>query len=134
MNKSTITNNSFKSSVKGFDPISKGTFTIEYAYMLWNDPLEDYNSFDLSRARGTIKIDGYDNPLFIIAKESPLRLQGLVASVDFSGEKRFIKIEIISGYKNNDDWNIELNPVTFEILDGLEYLENLVEYKDNFLC
>jgi hypothetical protein len=129
---SIITNNSFKSKVKGYDPVSGGTFTIEYAYMLW-DVDEDGLGDLLTRARGKILIDSFNNPLFKIARESPLRLQGLVASVDFGIEKRFIKIETISGYKNNDDWNIELNPVTFEILGNLEYLEEIDDYKNQNL-
>jgi hypothetical protein len=130
---SIITNSSFKSPVKGTDPVSKGTFIIEHAYMLW-DVDEDGLGDLLTRASGKIKIDGYDNPLFKLAEASPLRLQGLVASVDFGIEKRFIKIETIGGYKNNDDWNITLDPVTFKILDGLEYLENLATYKEDHLC
>lgn len=129
-----ITNNSFKSKVIGTDPITKGTFTIEHAYMIFDEYETAYGAtVTQHRAQGKIKIDGYDNPLFKIAKESPLRLQGLVASVDFGIEKRFIKIETIGGYKNNDDWNITLDPVTFEILDGLEYLENIVTYKEDNL-
>ena len=120
-----ITNSSFKSIIKGIDPISKGTFTIEYAYMLW----ENYGYGDSMKAQGKIVITSEnDNPLFNIAKESPLRLQGLMATVDFEGEKRFIKIETISQYVI-DDLGVVLNPVTFEILDNLEYLENVQEYK-----
>lgn len=134
----TITNDFFKSKILGIDPITKGTFTIEYAYMLWNDPME-FEEFDdgkLTRARGKIVITSEgDNPLFKIAKESPLRLQGLVASVNFGLEKRFIKIETISKYDriyidNKYSEIINLNSVTFEILDNLEYLENVQEYKD----
>ena len=137
-----ITNNSFKSKVIGIDPISKGTFTIEHAYMLWDDDWDfpEYPSGKgyLSRAKGKITITSEnDNPLHKIAKESPLRLQGLVASVDFGIEKRFIKIQTIGNYyiysSVNEMEYIKLDPVTFEILDGLEYLENLVTYKEDHL-
>src|SRR5271157_766077 len=98
-----ITNDNFKSKVIGYDPISKGTFIIEYAYFIFEDEWEDslINGCDINkdenRFTGKIIITSEnDNPLFKIAKESPLRLQGLVASVDFAGEKRFIKIQSIS--------------------------------------
>jgi hypothetical protein len=134
MGRNMIDNNSFRSPVIGTDPVSKDTFTIEYASMIWDWDEDIPGAIDkTSRARGSIKIDSFNNPLFKIAKESPLRLQGLVASVDFGIEKRFIKIETISGYKNNDDWNIELNPVTFEILGNLEYLEEIDDYKNQNL-
>jgi hypothetical protein len=138
---SIVTNNSFKCPVVGVDPITKGTFTIEYAYMIWDDPLEyDEEGWGtkLSRAQGKIVITSEnDNPLYKIAKESPLRLQGLVASVNFGIEKRFIKIGSIGDYgiypKMNGIEQINLNPVTFEILDNLEYMENIIEYKDQNL-
>jgi hypothetical protein len=137
-----ITNNSFKSKVIGIDPISKGTFTIEHAYMLWDDDWHDPEfpggKGYLSRARGKIAITSEnDNPLHKIAKESPLRLQGLVASVDFGIEKRFIKIQTIGNYyiysSVNEMEYIKLDPVTFEILDNLEYLENVQTYREDHL-
>lgn len=126
-------NSFFKSAVLGTDPVTKGTFVIEYADMVWDWDREIVGAIDkTSRANGKITIDGYNNPLFNIVKESPLRLQGLVASVDFGVEKRFIKIETVAGY-TNDTWRIELNPVMFEILDNLDYFEQLQDYKDTNL-
>ena len=144
MNRNTITDNSFKSHVRGYDPISKGTFTIEYAYCIFEDEWEDaiINGEELkedaAKYSGKIVITSEnDNPLYKIAKEQPLRLQGLIASVQFGTEKRFIKIRTISSYNIYPEINgisdIDLNPVTFEILDGLEYLENIVTYKEDNL-
>ena len=57
--------------------------------------------------------------------------------MQFGIEKRFIKIQTISSYNIFPEMNgieqIDLNPATFEILDGLEYLENLVIYKEDNL-
>jgi hypothetical protein len=65
-------------------------------------------------------------------------LQGLIASVQFGTEKRFIKIRTISSYNIYPEINgisdIDLNPVAFEILDGLTYLENIVTYKEDHSC
>ena len=135
----TITNNFFKSPVIGVDPISRGTFTIEYAWMIWDEWETAYGCVEQdSHYSGKIAITSEnDNPLYKIAKEQPLRLQGLIASVQFGIEKRFIKIQTISSYNIFPEMNgieqIDLNPATFEILDGLEYLENLVIYKEDNL-
>src|ERR1017187_1668874 len=111
MNKNIMANNLFVTPVTGYDPISKGKFIIEWAYMIWDDDW-DVPEFSggkgyLSRARGKIKIEAFNNPLFVIAKESPLRLQGLVASVDFGIEKRFIKIQTIDSYTMHVDMNLK---------------------------
>jgi len=137
MNKNT--ENSFKSPVIGTEPISKGTFTIEYAWMIWDEWETAYGCVEEDNFyQGKIVITSEnDNPLYKIAKEQPLRLQGLIASVQFGTEKRFIKIRTISSYNIYPEINgisdIDLNPVTFEILDGLEYLENIVTYKEDNL-
>jgi hypothetical protein len=137
MNKSI--ENSFKSPVKGYDPISKGTFTIEYAWMIWDEWETAYGCVEQdSHYSGKIVITSEnDNPLYKIAKESPLRLQGLIASVQFGIEKRFIKIRTISNYfiypSINEVERINLDPVTFEILDNLEYLEEIDDYKNTNL-
>lgn len=130
-----ILDNLFRLPAKGTDPVTKGTFVIEWAYMVILDE-EDDCSTTYRRARGKIKIDGNNNPLFQLAKEAPLRLQGLIAHVDFGVEKAFIKIESINNYHIIEDGivnEIELDPVTFCILDNLEYLENIQEYKWNNL-
>lgn len=127
---SLITNNSFKSPVIGTDSITKGTFTI-----LWAHTLLDYEDEELLnvRATGSILIEGWNNPLFDALKEHPLRIQGLVASAMFGTEKKFIKVTQITDYDVTDDElikEIELSLV-FEVLDNLEYLEQVIEYKDN---
>jgi hypothetical protein len=139
MSKNTITNANFKSKVIGVDPITKGTFTIEHAWMLW-DEWDTINGCveQESFYQGKIVITSEkNNPLYKIAKEQPLRLQGLIASVNFGIEKRFIKIRTISEYNIFPSMNgieqIDLNPVTFEILDNLEYLENVQTYREDNL-
>lgn len=118
----------FNSPVIGIDPISKGTFKISYAYMLW--PIEnEFDEVEIPTARGEIVIEGEDNPLYKIAQEEPLRLQGLIGSVKFGIEKRFIKILSISAYFK-EDRNIVLSPVTFEILTNLQYIEEIGDYRD----
>jgi hypothetical protein len=135
---SIITNNSFKSKVIGTDPISKGTFTIEYAFMVWDewDTINGCDEESFYQGKITITSEN-DNPLYKVAKEQPLRLQGLISAVNFAGEKRFIKIGSIGDYgifpRMNGIEQIDLNLVTFEILDGLEYLESIVTYKEDHL-
>ena len=137
MNKNT--ENSFKSPVKGIDPVSHGSFTIEYAWMIW-DEWADENGDCIdqdSHYSGKIVITSENNnPLYKIAKEQPLRLQGLIASVQFGTEKRFIKIMSISDYCIEDDGvfaEIELGLVSFELLGNLEYLEEIDDYKNQNL-
>lgn len=127
----TITSSSFKSPVVGTDPITKGTFVIE-----WADILLDYDfeaeEVKNTRASGSILIQGFNNPLFDVVKEHPLRIQGLVASVMFGDEKKFVKFSQITGYEICDDGivkEISLSLI-FDILDNLEYLEKVIEYKD----
>ena len=114
------------------DPITKGTFSL-----LWHDVLLDYDEEDgeikNTRATGSILIEGWNNPLFDVIKEHPLRIQGLVASGMFGIEKKCIKIERLTDFGIIDDGivkEIELSLI-FEIMDNLKYLEQLVEYKDN---
>ena|SRR6185436_9822356 len=125
-----IPKDAFKSPVIGTDPLTKGTFIIEYATTLF-----DYDDEELKnvRATGSILIEGYDNPLFDAIKAHPLRAQGLVASVMFGIEKKFIRFLQISQYNILDDGFVkEIDfSLTFEILDNLEYLEQVMEYKDN---
>jgi len=136
---SKISDSHFKSKVIGTDPITHGSFTIEHAWMIWDEWETAYGCVEQdSHYSGKIAITSEnDNPLYKIAKEQPLRLQGLIASVQFGIEKRFIKIQTISSYNIFPEINgieqIDLNPVTFEILDGLEYLENIVTYKEDNL-
>jgi hypothetical protein len=131
-----ITNKSFKSEVKGIDPITKGTFVITWASML-NDIEEDEDGVYITRCRaeGEIVIAGINNPLYKVIRKVPLRVQGLVASVNFGGEKRFIRFNNITSYSIIEDGivnEIELN-VVFEILENLEFLEDIENYKDNNL-
>ena len=96
---SDITNASFAVPCLGTDPVTKGQFTIQSAYMIWDDDEEDM----ISTARGEFLIKGPHNPLYQIAKESPLRLQGLVAAVMFGVEKRFIKFQNIKYFQVVED-------------------------------
>lgn len=125
-----ITNKDFAVPLAGFDSVTKGPFTITRAHMIWND--DDDNR--TSRASGTIIITGAnDNPLFKLGATSPIRLQGIVASVMFGTEKRFIKFLTIKDFDiTNDEIVREMDlDVIFEILPGnLEYLEGIIEYKD----
>lgn len=130
-----ITNKSFSVPLIGIDPITKGTFTITWGHMIWTDSYDDDDDDLNPKAKGNFVIRGNNNPLFVIAKESPLRLQGLVASVMFGAEQRCIKILLIPDYEITNDGifdEIEMIAI-FEILGNLEYLENLIEYKDNNL-
>jgi hypothetical protein len=130
---SVITNNSFQNPVIGTDPVTKGTFTITWANMLFD--FDDDELDKNSRASGTLVIDGFNNPLFDAIKANPLRTQGLVASVMFGSEKKFIRFSQITDYSMQEDGivnEIELSLI-FDILDNLEYLENVIEYKDNNL-
>ncbi len=130
---SVINSKVFRVPHIGTDPVTKGQFRIQSGNMIWNDD-DDNNT---SRAKCDILITAIaDNPLYKVAKESPLRLQGLIATVMFGTEKRFVKFLSISNYQITEDHfvaEIELT-VVFEIFEGnLEYLENLIEYKDNNL-
>jgi hypothetical protein len=131
-----ITNKSFRSEVKGIDPVTKGTFVITWASMLTDfDEDDDGVYITRSRAEGEIVIAGLNNPLYQAIKGVPLRVQGLVASVNFGGEKRFIRFNNVTSYALIEDGivnEIELN-VVFEILENLEFLEDIENYKDNNL-
>jgi|SRR5689334_19277729 len=127
-----ILQDAFKSPVVGTDPITKGTFTIVWAHMLL-----DYEDEDLKnvRASGNVVIDGWNNPLFDAIKANPLRAQHLIGSVIFGTEKMFVRFEHLSDYSMVDDdivKEIEFTLV-FEILNNLEYLENVAEYKNENL-
>jgi len=124
-----IDNDAFAVPCIGVDSVTKGQFTILSAYMVWDEDAEDM----VSMAQGEFNIKGLSNPLYQIAKRSPLRLQGLVASVMFGIEKRFIKFDNIKYFEiveNDHTAEIDMT-VTFQILsDNLEYLEDIIEYKD----
>jgi|SRR6185437_3017590 len=127
---SLIPNDAFKSPVVGIDSATKGTFIIQRADILL-DYDEEYEIKN-TRATGSILIEGWDNPLFDAIKEHPLRAQGLVASVMFGTEKRFIRFQQLSDYNILDDGIVKEIDFTlvFEILDNLTYLEHVIEYKD----
>ncbi len=64
--------------------------------------------------------------LFDAIKEHPLRAQGLIASVMFGTEKKFIRFQSLEDYSIIDDGmtkEIEFSLV-FEILDNLSKLTN----------
>lgn len=128
---SHIPADAFKSPVIGIDSATKGSFIIEHANILL-DYDEDYE-IQNTRATGGILIEGYNNPLFDAIKEHPLRAQGLVASVMFGTEKKFIRFQQLSDYNIIDDGVVrEIDfSLVFEILDNLEYLEKVIEYKDD---
>jgi hypothetical protein len=130
---SAVDNKAFAVPLIGTDPVSKGQFRIQSGFMVWND--DDDNN--ISRAKCEILITAIaDNPLYKVAKASPLRLQGLISTVMFGAEKRFVKFLSIHDYSIIEDnfiAEIELS-VVFEIFeDNLIYLENVVEYKDQNL-
>ena len=129
---SITTNKDFAVPLVGIDSVTKGEFTIQSAHMVWNE--DDDNM--ISMALGQIFVWGQMNPLFQLGKACPLRLQGLVAPVMFGVEKRFVKFLTIKDYDITDDaliHELELE-VLFEILPGnLEYLENVVEYREKYL-
>lgn len=130
---STISNNSFKTPVIGTDSVTKGTFTITWAMMLLDYDDEDYGVQN-SRATGHVIIDGFNNPLFDAIKEHPLRAQGLIASVMFGTEKKFVRFQTLDDYSIIDDGSIAKEiefTLVFDILDNLKYLENVIEYRDN---
>lgn len=127
---SLITNNSFKSPVIGTDPVTKGTFIIQWAHVLLDYDEDD--ELHNTRASGSVLIEGWNNPLFDAIKEHPLRAQGLSAAVIFGTERKLIKFQYIKDYDITDDGlvkEIEMT-VIFQILDNLEYLEQVIEYKD----
>ena len=126
-----ISNHSFKVPITGTDPVTKGTFTITWAMILLDYDWDD-EEVKNTRATGSIRINGFENPLFDAIKEHPLRAQGLVASALFGTEKKFIKFQQITDYCIQDDGiirEIEFSLV-FDILDNLEYLEKVIEYRD----
>jgi len=132
-----ITNDSFEVPVIGTDPVTKGKFTIQWAHMLLTIDEDDNGGKFVNphwKASGKIQIEEFSpekNPLYDIAEVTPLRLQGLVASVDFGSDKRFIRFDVIKDYTPfpsiNGSKSVELD-VVFEILDNLEYLEHVRQY------
>ena len=136
-----ITENWFKSPVVGTDPVTKGTFIIQWANFIYDlESMDDGTGtavFKEARMEGQILIKGPAscNPLYQVAKEHMLRLQGLVATVIFGVEKKLIRFDSISDYQIHEGEivnEIELK-ARFEILDNLEYLENIQTYKENNL-
>jgi len=123
-----IPKDAFKTPVIGTDPVTKGTFTITWAEILYD---YDDDEFQNTRATGNVIIEGWNNPLFDAIKANPLRAQQLLGSVLFGREKMLVKFQHISDFQVVDDdivKEIEFTLV-FEILDNLAYLENVVEYK-----
>ena len=128
-------NFTFNSPIVGIDSITKGSFTIRYAWNVFSYNYDDEKEPQLARGEFAIesKIKSVDNALFVLAKKEPLRLQGLIGAVNFGGEKRFIKIRSIHNYTIDPDYSETeaiILSVTFEILDNIEYLENLIDYRD----
>ena len=132
---SQITDNSFKCPVIGIDPVTKGTFIIKWAYIDYDFDTMFHKVF--MEVTGRISIPGGNtNPLFVLCKDNPLRLQGLLGSVDFGAEKRFIQINRIVKFKlwemfEDKDNSVDLEMVRFKILDNLDYLEEIKDYRDN---
>lgn len=128
-----IPKDAFKSPVIGTDPVTKGTFTIEWAEILYD---YDDDEFQNTRATGNVVIRSTNNnPLFQTIKANPLRAQQLLGSVMFGTQKMFIRFQHISDFTVEDDdvfGEIEFTLV-FEILDNLEYLEQVIEYKENII-
>jgi len=138
---SSISENWFRSSVVGTDPVTKGTFIIQWANFIYDLESQDDGTgtavFKEARVEGQILIEGpaSRNPLYQVARDHMLRLQGLMATVIFGAEKKLIRFDSISDYQIQEDGivnEIELKAV-FEILNNLEYLENIQAYKENNL-
>ncbi len=122
---------SLKSPGIGTDSVTRGTFIVQNAELLID--YDEDEGLQNTRATGSILIEGWNNPLFEAVKEHPLRIQGLVASVMFGVEKKLIRFQNIIDYDILDDGIVKeiTLSLTFEILDNLEYLEQVVEYKDD---
>jgi hypothetical protein len=111
----------------GTDSVTHGTFLIVSAFSLF-----DYDGEgEQQSVSSTVLIKGDNNPLFDAVKEHPLRLQGLISSVVFGHEKRFIKFTQLSDYELKDtDSGQEIDlRLMFKFLDNLDYLEQVVEYR-----
>ena len=119
----------------GYDVITKGFFTINWAYFFNYNIVG--NTMCKPRYKGEFHIDGNDtNPLYDIAVKEPLRLQGLIGTIDMGNEKRFIKVLSISEYKNFEASNnriVILSNVEFELLENLDYLEEIDSYRNENL-
>lgn len=127
-------NFSFNSPVKGTDPITKGTFIIEWAWFINDFWAWKNDASDILEAKGSFTISGEDNPLYDLVKDTPLRLQEITASIDFGTEKKFIQIKSIGHFEiYKEKKEIYLSQVIFEILDNLDYLQKVQEYKDENL-
>lgn len=143
MIKKQIDNKYFKQLVKGTDPITKGHFTIDWAFI--NNGWEYIDGWEekLLSAVGQITIDGNDsNPFYDALVKTPLLIQDHPLGVDFLDGMRFIKITSIGQWQNYDrEWmdenkwslKIVLLNVEFEFLDNLNYLENIQTFKINNL-
>lgn len=125
-----IRSTAFNSPVIATDPVSKGTFRILTAWILHD--YGDYEADTKTRCKGNIIIEGAENQLFKIGKEQMLRLQGLVAAVILGNEKRFIRFTSISNYRlcEDESYNEIKLDVVFDVLDNLEYVENVIDYKN----
>ena len=127
-----IPKDAFKQPVVGIDPITKGTFTITWANILI-DYTEEGHEILNTRATGNVVIEGWNNPLFDAIRNNPLRAQKLLGSVMFGSQNMFVRFAHVENFCIVDDdivKEIEFT-LTFDILDNLEYLENIGEYKEN---
>lgn len=119
----------FNSPVIGTDPITKGTFTIDWArvYETWDPDTDE----EILRALADITIHGIDNPLYDAVVDTPLNLQGLLATVLFGVETRFIKITKIPEFARNEvEKSLHLYNATFMMLTNLQYFEQVQDYRD----
>jgi hypothetical protein len=111
----------------GTDAITRGTFSIMSAFSIFDfDEEEEERSVS-----STALIKGDNNPLFDAVKEHPTRLQGLISSVMFGHEKKLIKFIQLSSYELKDnDTGQEIDLcLMFKFLDNLDYLEQVIEYR-----
>ena len=124
----------FSKPVLGVDPITKGTFTIDYAFIIWG--WENYacdKDKETLSAIGQITIDGNDtNPFYDVLIKTPLLIQDHPLSIDFGNDVRFIKIKYTKNWENFQN-KIVLSNVTFEFLDNLDYIESITDFKDDNL-
>lgn len=136
MTKKQIDQKCFKQPIKGIDPITKGHFTIDWAFVIagWMSFGDNGEGKNTLSAVGQITIDGNDNnPFYNALVKTPLLIQDHPLSVDFGNDTRFIKITKIGQWLTTSLPEIVLSNVEFEFLGNLNYLEDIQTFKDNNL-
>jgi hypothetical protein len=131
--KTPLDNYNFKKPVNGVDPITKGHFTIDWAFIRNYWDFDEEESKEHFGAVGQITIDGNDaNPFYDALVKTPLLIQDHPLSVEFKDGIRFIKVTNVSNWLDEAN-RIVLSNVEFEFLDNLNYLENIQDFKNTNL-